>query len=209
MDVVTEQFRLPLWWDVLATMLFALAGTVKAIRRGYDIVGILVVALVASLGGGMLRDLLIGTTPPASLQDGRFLMAVVGGATLGILLQRSVPRLQPFIEVVNAVSIGLYSVFGMQKALVHGVPDVGALVIGFLNAVGGGLLRDIMIREEPEIFRPGHFYAVAVFLGLATFLVIGRYVDVTAERAAIIAIAVTVLLRGLALRFNWRTRRFG
>lgn len=201
-----SQFTLPIQWDVFATFLFAAAGTVRTIRRGYDIVGVVIVAVAGSLGGGMLRDVFLGTLPPVALVDVRFMASVLLGAIVGMALHRYVVRAMPVVELVNTVSIGMYAVFGTQKAILAGLSPLGALFIGVLNAIGGGLLRDIIIREEPEVFRPSHFYAVAVAAGVVTFLVLGRYVSMRAETAAMIAIGVTIAIRSLALRFGWRTR---
>ncbi|MCU0330228.1 MAG: TRIC cation channel family protein [Candidatus Kapabacteria bacterium] len=201
-----SQFTLPLQWDVFATFLFAAAGTVRTIRRGYDIVGVVIVAVAGSLGGGMLRDVFLGSLPPVALVDVRFMASVLLGAIVGMALHRYVVRAMPVVEFVNTVSIGMYAVFGTQKAILAGLSPLGALFIGVLNAIGGGLLRDIIIREEPEVFRPSHFYAVAIAAGVVTFLVLGRYVSIRAETAAMIAIGVTIAIRSLALRFGWRTR---
>ncbi len=200
-------FELPLVWDLFATFLFAAAGTVRTIRRGYDVVGVVVVAVAGSLGGGILRDVLLGSLPPVALTDYRLLTAVLAGAGLGVVLHRLVVRSTTFVGHVDSVSIGMYAVFGAQKAILMGVAPLSALFIGIINAVGGGLLRDIIMREEPEVFKPSHFYAIAVAAGGVVFLAMCWYAPMSSEMAGLIAVAVTFLVRVLALRFNWRTRR--
>lgn len=201
------QFELPLAWDLFATFLFAAAGTVRTIRRGYDVVGVMIVAVAGSLGGGILRDVLLGSLPPVALTDYRLLTAVIAGASLGVLLHRLVVRSTRFVGVVDSVSIGMYAVFGAQKAVLLGVSPLSALFIGVLNAVGGGLLRDIIIREEPEVFKPSHFYVIAVAAGGVVFLVLCWYAPISAELSGIVAVGITTLIRLLALRFDWKTRR--
>ena len=114
-------------------------------------------------------------------------------AIVGLVLYKKVPRLQRMIDVVDALSIGLYGVFGAQKSLMFGLGLLGAIFVGVLNAVGGGILRDVIVRNEPEIFRPGTFYAVAAIAGVACFVVLARILNIDTDLAAVISIALTVV----------------
>ncbi len=202
-----EQFTSPAWWSLGATFLYSVVGTTRAIRKGYDVVGVFVISFVACTGGGVLRDMILQQGPPVILQDYRYLLVAWSAAIIGIFLHRSVAKVQPIINVVDAVSIGMYGVVGAQMTIRAGFSPLPSVLVGFLSALGGGILLNILLREEPEIFRPGTFYAVAVLAGLITFVLLVIPADVHANIAAFIAIGVTLVIRLLALRFNWKTRR--
>lgn len=201
-----DTFSLPVWWDLTATFLYALVGTRFAIMRGYDVVGVLMISLIVSVGGGLLRDILLQAGPPVALRDPMYTAMAWGAAVVGLVLYKKVPRLQRMIDVVDALSIGLYGVYGAQKSISFGLGLLGAIFVGVLNAIGGGILRDIIVRNEPEVFRPGTFYAVAAIVGVTCFVTLSRVLSVDADVAAVISIGVTVAIRMLALRFGWKTK---
>jgi len=204
---VTDTFALPIWWDLAATFLYALVGARFAIMRGYDVVGVLMISLIVSVGGGLLRDILLQSGPPVALREPLYVGMAWSAAIVGLVLYKKVPRLQRMIDVVDALSIGLYGVFGAQKSLMFGLGLLGAIFVGVLNAVGGGILRDVIVRNEPEIFRPGTFYAVAAIAGVACFVVLARILRIDTDLAAVISIALTVVVRMLALKYGWKTKR--
>ncbi len=204
---MTDTFALPIWWDLAATFLYALVGARFAIMRGYDVVGVLMISLIVSVGGGLLRDILLQSGPPVALREPLYVGMAWSAAIVGLVLYKKVPRLQRMIDVVDALSIGLYGVFGAQKSLMFGLGLLGAIFVGVLNAVGGGILRDVIVRNEPEIFRPGTFYAVAAIAGVACFVVLARILNIDTDLAAVISIALTVVVRMLALKYGWKTKR--
>lgn len=206
---MTDTFELPMWWDLLATFLYAIVGTRFAITRGYDIIGVLVLSLVGGVGGGLLRDVVLQAGTPMALRSTWYLTAAWSAAGVGLMLHRMVPRLQRILDIVGAASLGLYGVFGAQKALLLGLSPLSAVFIGFLNAVGGGLLRDIIVRNEPEVFRPGTYFAVATIAGIIVFVTFENFKMVPADVSGIIGTTVTVVIRMLALRFGWQTRAIG
>lgn len=175
--------------------------------RGYDVVGVLMISLIVSVGGGLLRDILLQSGPPVALREPLYVGMAWSAAIVGLVLYKKVPRLQRMIDVVDALSIGLYGVFGAQKSLMFGLGLLGAIFVGVLNAVGGGILRDVIVRNEPEIFRPGTFYAVAAIAGVACFVVLARILNIDTDLAAVISIALTVVVRMLALKYGWKTKR--
>ncbi len=203
------QFDLPIGFDLLATAAFALTGALAAVRRRYDIVGVFFLALISGLGGGLLRDgLFIQSGPPAALLDSRYLQIVAIAALFGVLLRERVQRFGRLIAVLDALGLGAYAVFGTQKALGAGLAVPAALLVGVLNAAGGGILRDVLVREEPLVFKPGQFYVLVAFLGSVVFVVAGLLFDLAAQPAAFLAIAVTFAMRSLSIRFGWHTTPF-
>jgi uncharacterized membrane protein YeiH len=202
-------FLLPIWFDLAAVFLFALTGVWAATRRGYDVVGAFVLAFVTGVGGGLLRDGIFLQEIPAVLRDARFLWAVLAAVVIGILAHRLADRFDSLIAYVDAAAIGAYSVYGANKSLVAGVPPEAAVLVGLLNAVGGGLLRDVIVREEPLLLKPGQLYFLATLVGCSGFVILSHHYGVEVEIAAYVSIAVTMLLRVLAIRFNWRTSALG
>src|SRR5262245_3813916 len=183
----------------------AMTGVWAASRRGYDAVGAFTLAFVSGVGGGLLRDSIFLVQPPAIMQDPRYLAAVLAAVLVGGVLQSVALRFERLMAYVDALAIGVYAVVGASKALVAGIPFLGAVVIGMVNAVGGGLIRDILTREEPLMFKPGQLYVFAALGGLLLFLVLARRYHYGVQEAAWIGILATVLLRLLAIRFNWTT----
>lgn len=202
-------FLLPIWFDLAAVFLFALTGVWAATRRGYDVVGAFVLAFVTGVGGGLLRDGIFLQEIPAVLRDARFLWAVLAAVIIGILAQRLADGFESLLAYVDALAIGVYAVYGANKSLVAGMPPEAAVLVGLLNAVGGGLLRDVIVREEPLLLKPGQFYFLATLVGCVAFVVMSHHYGVDVELGAYSAIAVTLLLRVAAIRFNWRTRALG
>jgi uncharacterized membrane protein YeiH len=202
-------FLLPIWFDLAAVFLFALTGVWAATRRGYDVVGAFVLAFVTGVGGGLLRDGIFLQEIPAVLRDARFMWAVLAAVAIGIAAQRAADRFDSLLAYVDAAAIGAYAVYGANKSLVAGASPEAAVLVGLLNAVGGGLLRDVIVREEPLLLKPGQLYFLATLAGCSGFVILSHRYGVDVEVAAYVAIAVTMLLRVLAIRFNWRTRALG
>jgi uncharacterized membrane protein YeiH len=125
---------------------------------------------------------------------------------VGALTHRLAERFARLIAYVDALALGVYGVVGANKALIAGIPPLAALLVGMCNAVGGGLLRDVLVREEPLVFKPGQLYSLAVLGGCVLFVVLSYYYGIDTNHAAWISIGVTALLRLLAIRFDWTTK---
>ncbi len=207
--MVGVTFLLPIWFDLTAVFLFALTGVWAATKRGYDVVGAFVLAFVTGVGGGLLRDAIFLGEMPVVMKDARFLYVVLAAVIIGALAQRLAERFDLLLAYVDAAAIGVYAVYGANKSLVAGVPPEAAVLVGMCNAVGGGLIRDVVVRDEPLLLKPGQLYVVASFVGCAGFVLLSHRYGIEVELAAWTAIAATVLLRVLAIRFNWRTSALG
>jgi len=204
--VVDHPFQLPLIVDLGAVVLLSATGAIEGMRKRYDLVGVAVLALVTGLGGGLLRDgIFLQSGPPAALQDARYLAAVLVGATVGVLFARGFHRLKLVVAIVDALGLGLYAVYGAQKAMLAGLPLLAATLVGTVNAVGGGLMRDVLVREEPFLFRPGGFYALAAVAGATTFVLLDGLAGRVTNLAAAAGVAVTLGLRFGSIRLGWKT----
>jgi uncharacterized membrane protein YeiH len=199
-------FDLPVLFDLGATFAFALTGALAAIKRNYDIVGVFALALVSGIGGGLIRDGLFiqdGLTP--LLTNPRYIEVIVVAAVIGMLFGERVRRFHRLIAVVDALGLGAYAAFGVQKSLQAGLAVPAAVLVGVINAVGGGVLRDLLVREEPLVFKPGQFYLLTALAGAVTFVFASAYLELSANRAAVAAVALTFIFRVLTIAFNWRT----
>lgn len=200
------EFQLPIHYDLAAVTLMAATGALAGVRKRYDLVGILSLALVSALGGGLLRDgLFLQGGPPAMLGDGRYLVAVLAGGAAGAWFGRHLNRLRLPILVLDALALGIYAVVGAQKALDAGLPALSASFVGVVNAVGGGLLRDLLSREEPLMFQPGTFYALAAVVGEAVYLPLVVTLRLEPAQAALWSIGATFAARLLSVGLGWRT----
>ena len=203
---MSQPFVLPIEFDLAATFLFALTGAWAAIRRDHDFVGVVALAFVVGVGGGLVRDaVFLQEGAPAVMQDVLYLWAVVAAVGVGVLLYPLAGRFERLIAVVDAAGLGAYAVVGAQKSLAAGISPTGAVLVGVINAVGGGLIRDVLVRQEPLFFKPGQFYALAALAGCTLFVVLAEGWRLPPEQAAWIAIVCTFFFRMMAIELNWRT----
>jgi uncharacterized membrane protein YeiH len=204
--MLKDSFDLPVLFDLGATFAFALSGALAGLKRGYDIVGVLALALVSGIGGGLIRDALLinaGTTP--LLTNPRYIQVILAAAVCGVLFGARIHRFARLIAVVDALGLGAYAAFGVQKSLLAGLSAPAAVIVGVINAVGGGVLRDLLCREEPLVFKPGQFYLLTALAGAVTFVFCGATLEFSANRSAVVAVVLTFVFRVLTITFNWRT----
>lgn len=202
---VTEpQFLIPLWADLTAVGLGGVQGALFASgfqgQRRLDLLGVAIIGVVMGLGGGMVRDLLLNTTPVALQSDG-YLITVTAAALVGMLLANLFQRLNAVIVALDAVAIGMFGALGTTKALALGLPLIPSVFVGACAAVGGGLLRDVFMGLPVAMMHVGSLYAVAAAVGCAVLAVLDL-VGVAAVPAAITCMAVTAVIRVLAVAFD-------
>jgi uncharacterized membrane protein YeiH len=188
--------------DLCGVFVFALSGALAAVLRKLDVVGVAVVAMVAAIGGGLLRDVLLGDVPPPALQDWRYVAVSTAAAVIVFLFHPQVGRLTRAVRVFDAAGLGFFAVAGTAKALDAGLGPVPACILGVLTGVGGGLLRDVLLREIPLVLRTGELYAVTALAG-AVLVAVADQVGAYNAGTAGAAVAVVFALRVLALRRNW------
>lgn len=197
-------FTIPLWIDLSAVAIGAIQGAMFAGRfkdRRFDLLGVALIGVFVGLGGGLLRDILLGGVP-AALQSNWYLPVAAVFALLGMLLQSLFNRLGPLIVGFDAVTIGLFGAIGTTKALAEGLPEIPALFVGVVSAVGGSVLRDVMLNVPIAVMHVGSLYAVAAGVGSGLLVVLFRlHVQITV--AAIACVVVTTVIRVLAARFGW------
>lgn len=198
---------LPIEFDVLATFVSAVAGALVAVRRGYDYVGVFALAFVTGLGGALLRDGIFLQTGPASVvRDSRIILAVVAATLVVAVINQLGRRLSLLVLVFDAVGLGVYAVVGADRAQAAGLGHLGAVLVGAVNAVGGGMLRDVLTREEPVLFKPGQYYGMAAVVASGLFVGLTACVDGYEPFAAGAGAAGGIAMRLLSVRYDWKTR---
>src|SRR6478672_744731 len=152
--------------DLGGTFVFAISGAVAAVNRRLDIFGILVLSFVAGNFGGITRDLLIGAVPPAALTDSRYLLVSVLAGLITFFWYAGVDRLRSPMLLFDAAGLSLFAVAGAQKAIEFGLNPIMAALLGMLTGIGGGMTRDVLLAEIPQVLR-SDLYAVAALVGAA------------------------------------------
>lgn len=185
--------------NLAGTFIFGLSGGLAAVRARLDLFGVVVLAAVVGLAGGITRDLLIGT-PPATFRDWRYLAAVGAAGVVCFFGRPLLERLQRSVLVFDALGLGLFCVTGATKALDFGVGPVPAALLGAITGVGGGILRDVLLREVPVVLRHD-LYAIPALLG-AGVLVVAQYNGSDSPVFPVLGATVCVAVRLAALRYG-------
>ena len=197
-------FTIPIWADLLAIGIGSLQGALFAAQfrdRKLDLLGVAIIGIATGFGGGIIRDLLLSEVP-AALQGNWYLPVAVGSALVGMLLERLFQRLRQLITVLDALTIGLFGAIGTTKALALGLPEIPAIFVGVISAVGGSILRDLLLNVPIALMSVGSLYAVAALVGTTSLVsLVALGVDITL--AAVICVALTFVVRVLAVLFEW------
>ncbi|MFD3921910.1 trimeric intracellular cation channel family protein [Streptomyces sp. NPDC058595] len=193
--------------DLAGIFVFAISGALLAVRKNFDVFGIAVLAEVTGLGGGLIRDLIIGAVPPAAFTDlGYFTMPLVA-TVLVFFLHPHVERIQGAVNVFDAAGLGLFCVTGTVKAHEYGLGLTASAALGLATAAGGGVLRDVLANEVPSLLRwDRDLYAVPAIVG-ATMVVVCIRFDALNALTSVLAVVTAFVLRLLAMRFHWRAPR--
>ncbi|MFN8126699.1 MAG: TRIC cation channel family protein [Candidatus Nanopelagicales bacterium] len=204
-DLISSTPSLPAWSTYAAVAFGGLAGAAFAARRGFDVIGVLGLAIAQGMGGLMLAAILLQTGTPEVLLDGRYLLLVTFTAMVGFFFAGLIARAVQSLILLDALSLGLLCAVGTNMALRTGLDYTPAVFIGVMTAVGGLILRDILAGRAPEVLRPGIFIAFAALVGAIVFVLL---VEVGATRAfaQFATIIVVTGLRFLSVRFQWATR---
>ena len=191
--------------DLVGIFAFALSGGLVAVRKGLDIFGVLVLAGITGLGGGFLRDVLIGAVPPATLADWRYLLVPVAAGLVTFWFHPALDRRERLVNVFDAAGLGLFCVTGALKALEAGLGPLPAALLGMLTAIGGGMIRDLLAGRVPVVLR-GELYATPALVG-AVIAVIGAEAGLPTSVVAVPAAFVCIGWRLLAIRRGWNAPR--
>ena len=191
--------------DLVGIFVFAITGGLVAVRKDLDLFGVLVLAGTTGLGGGFLRDVLIGATPPAALEDWRYLMVPVAAGLLTFWYHPALGRRERTVNILDAFGLGLFCVTGALKALDYGLGPVPAALMGMVTGIGGGMARDLLASRVPGVFR-GELYATPALAG-AFVAVLGSRMDLPVLVVATAGAGLCIAWRLVAIWRRWQAPR--
>lgn len=189
-------------FDLGGTFVFALSGATVAVKHRLDLFGVLVLSFAAGNSGGIARDVMIGAVPPAAISDWRYVAVSILAGLITFFWYRIIDRLSSPVLVFDAAGLALFAVSGAGKALAFHAGPVAATLLGMLTGIGGGMVRDVLVREIPTVLRT-ELYAVAALIGAAV-VVIGYILHLPSGAAAATGAVLCFGLRFMAMRRGWQ-----
>jgi uncharacterized membrane protein YeiH len=188
--------------DAVGTFAFALSGAALAVQKRFDIFGVLFLAFVVAVAGGVTRDVLIGAVPPAAIAKWHSFAIAMAGGLATFLAYPLVRLLSRPVMLLDAIGLALFAVTGAQKALAYGIDPVMAAVLGMISGIGGGMVRDVLAGEVPFVLRTD-LYAVAA-LAAGAIVTLGNVLGAPPAWAMLLGAAFCIFLRIMALFHGWR-----
>ena len=198
-----EGLRVPAAVDLAAIVIGALTGGLLAAREGFAVSGVLLLAVSGGLGGGLIRDVLLGDVPPVAMTNPAYLPTVSIAAAVTFFFSGWLARLTGLLVVLDAVTLGFFTVIGAQKAQLVGLPGASVVFVGTVTAVGGAVIRDVLLAQRAEIVQPGPYNAVAALLGAALLSVLAGPLGMEPLPVAALVIALVSALRVLSVWRGW------
>ncbi|SFP11791.1 Uncharacterized membrane protein YeiH [Geodermatophilus dictyosporus] len=198
-----ETLHVPAAVDLAAIVVGALTGGLLAAREGFAVSGVLLLAVTGGLGGGLVRDVLLAAGPPVALTNPSYLPAVAITAAVTFYFSGWLSRLTRLLVVLDAITLGLFTVIGAQKAQLAGLPSASVVFIGTLTAVGGAVIRDVLLAQRADIVQPGPYNAVAALLGATALTVLAGPVGLDPIPVALVVIVLVAALRVLSVWRGW------
>lgn len=200
--IASESVAIPLAFELLAVVVAAATGALTARENKLDLVGAIGLAVLVSLGGGLIRDVILQEGNVYILRQPLALPVAVATAAAVFTFPVMVEKPDRFVAVLDIFSVGLFAVMGADKTMLYGYPAITCVMMGFFTAVGGGLLRDVCLARVPYIFQRSNLYAIAAIAGALTYIVLVQYLDIWNIAAAVIGVAVTMAVRWWSIRYN-------
>ena len=186
--------------DILGTISFAISGVLVAMNKRMDPFGVLIIAFVTAVGGGTLRDVMIGIEPVSWMRNMTFVYVIIGSVVFAIVFRKRITYLRKSLFLFDTIGIALYTVVGVETGIIAGLHPIICIALGTMTACFGGVLRDILCNEIPVIFRK-EIYATACILGGLTYFLLRRFLD-DENYLFVIAGLVVIIVRLVAVRFK-------
>ena len=200
---VAETLPIPAAIDLTAIVIGALTGGLLAAREGFAVSGVLLLAVSGGLGGGLIRDVLLADGPPVALTNQAYLPTVAITAGVTFFFSGWLSRLTGLLVVLDAITLGFFTVIGAQKAQMLGLPSASVVFIGTATAIGGALIRDVLLAQRADIVQPGPYNAVAALIGAAALTVLAGPMGLDPLPVAVIVIVLVAGLRVLSVWRGW------
>lgn len=188
--------------DIIGTMAFAVSGALTAMNKKLDPFGVFVIAFVTSVGGGTLRDVLIGRTPVGWMRDLNYVYCIIAGFFLSVIFRKKLDRLRVSLFLFDTIGLGVFTLIGIERGISKGLHPVICVALGTMTACFGGVIRDILCNEIPVIFRR-EIYATLCIAGGIVFFVLRDNFGIDTEALYVIVPAIIIALRLMAVRYKW------
>jgi uncharacterized membrane protein YeiH len=187
--------------DILGTMAFAISGVLTALNKKMDPFGVFVIAFVTAVGGGTLRDVLIGRTPVGWMLDLNYVYMIITGFFLALIFRKKLDTFRTSLFLFDTIGLGVFTLIGLEKGIAIGLHPVICVALGTMTACFGGVIRDILCNDIPVIFRK-EIYATICMIGGFVFFIL-RKLNVTEDVVYLSTSGIIILIRLLAVRFRW------
>lgn len=187
--------------DIIGTLVFAISGVLTAVDKKFDFVGAIVIGTVTAIGGGTIRDLLIGATPVGWLQDINYLVTIFSAILICYFFHDPVRRWRKGMFIFDTIGIGMFTILGVQKTLAIGLDPMIAITMGVVSAVFGGVIRDILTNREPLIFRR-EIYATACLVGAFIYVLTFNLFE-NQNICMSLGVGSVIIIRALSVKFHW------
>lgn len=187
--------------EIIGTMAFAMSGALTAMNKKMDPFGVFIVAFVTAVGGGTLRDVLIGRTPVGWMLDIRYVYLIIVGFILAILFRKKFDRLRTSLFLFDTIGLGVFTLIGLEKGINIGLHPVICIALGTITACFGGVIRDILCTEIPVIFRREIYATICIFGGIVFFLL--RKLNLENDFLYLATSIIIITIRLMAVKFKW------
>ena len=187
--------------DIIGTMAFAMSGALTAMSKRLDPFGVFIIAFVTAVGGGTLRDVMIGRTPVGWMQDPTYVYVIVWGFILAIIFRKKLDKLRTSLALFDTIGLGVFTLIGIQKGIDYNLHPVICIALGTMTACFGGVTRDILCVEIPVIFRREIYATICIFGGIVFFSL--RKLNVPDDALNLITASVIIIIRLMAVKYKW------
>lgn len=187
--------------DIIGTMAFAMSGTLTAMSKKLDLFGVFIIAFVTAVGGGTLRDIMIGRTPVGWMLDLKYVYVIIIGFVFAILFRKKFDRLRTSLFLFDTIGLGVFTLIGLEKGINVGLHPVICIALGTMTACFGGVIRDILCTEIPVIFRREIYATICILGGIVFFLL--RRLNLENDILYLTTSIVIILVRLMAVKFKW------
>ncbi|WP_264536771.1 trimeric intracellular cation channel family protein [Flavobacterium sp. N1736] len=187
--------------DIIGTMAFAMSGALTAMHKKLDPFGVFIIAFVTAVGGGTLRDVLIGRTPVGWMQNLQYVYVIILGFGLAILFRKKFDKLRTSLFLFDTIGLGVFTLIGLERGLMTGLHPVICIALGTMTACFGGVIRDILCTEIPTIFRREIYATICIFGGIVFFGL--RELNLEDDVLYLVTSIVIITVRLMAVKFKW------
>lgn len=187
--------------DIIGTIAFAMSGALTAISKKLDPFGVFIIAFVTAVGGGTLRDVMIGRTPVGWMQDLEYVYVIALAFVLSILFRRKFDKLRTSLFLFDTIGLGVFTLIGLEKGINTGLHPIICIALGTMTACFGGVIRDILCNEIPVIFRKEIYATICIFGGVVFFML--KKLHLNEDVLYLITSAVIISIRLMAVKYKW------